>query len=265
MPAGLLALLAIPFGLDGILWRLMGDGIDWMITVALFVAHLPGAVGRMAAFGTGPLLLGTGGLLVVCLLKTPLRWAGAVVIVLSTVWAIRTPQPDVLVASDGQAVAVRGADGRLMIQHTSRDAFTVKEWLAADADARLAKDKALEQGFRCDGSGCLVTMPDGRLLSQVLAPDAFEEDCRRAAIVVTSREAPPDCKALAIDRKAWRGHGATALRKLGEGWDITTARPAGLDRPWARSADVAAQPPPTTTPPSPRDATPRAEDLEAGD
>src|SRR5258707_13011614 len=76
MPMGLLGLLAIPFGFDGLFWRLMGDGIDWMIAVPLFVAHLPGALGRMAAFGVGPLLLATAGLLVIGLFKTPLRWSG---------------------------------------------------------------------------------------------------------------------------------------------------------------------------------------------
>ena len=89
MPAGLLGLMAIPFGLDGVFWRLMGEGIDWMIAVALFVAHLPGAVGRIAAFGVGPLLLGTGGLVVLCLLKTPLRWSGGVLIVVASLWADR--------------------------------------------------------------------------------------------------------------------------------------------------------------------------------
>jgi len=44
--------VAIPFGLDGPLWRLMGLGIDWMIYVAQFVAGLPGAVGRITAFST---------------------------------------------------------------------------------------------------------------------------------------------------------------------------------------------------------------------
>src|SRR5262249_32378679 len=68
MPAGIVGLLAMPFGLDGPVWRLMGAGIDWMIAVALWVASLPGAVGRIAAFGTGPLLLATLGLLLVCLL-----------------------------------------------------------------------------------------------------------------------------------------------------------------------------------------------------
>jgi competence protein ComEC len=72
-----------------------------MIAVALFMAHLPGAVGRMAAFGVGPLLLGTGGLVVLCLLKTPLRWSGGVLVVIASVIAIRTPLPDVLVSTDG--------------------------------------------------------------------------------------------------------------------------------------------------------------------
>ena len=53
MPMGLLALVAMPFGFDAPLWRLMGAGIDWMIAVALWIASLPGAVGRVTAFGTG--------------------------------------------------------------------------------------------------------------------------------------------------------------------------------------------------------------------
>src|SRR5487761_2180377 len=59
MPMGILGLLAMPFGFDAIFWKLMGAGIDWMDDVALWVASLPGAVGHVRAFGTGPLLLGT--------------------------------------------------------------------------------------------------------------------------------------------------------------------------------------------------------------
>ena len=265
MPSGLLALIAMPFVLDGMLWRLMGEGIDWMIAVALFVAGLPGAVGRMAAFGIGPLLLGTGGLVLLGLLKTPLRWSGGAVVVAASLWAIAAPQPDVLISSDGQAVAVRGADGRLSIHRGSRDAFAAREWLAADGDARLPDDATLAEGFRCDASGCIARLADGRLVSQVLAADAFEEDCRRAAIVVTAREAPPACQALVVDRTVSRARGAITIRRNGEGWDVTAARPKGQDRPWARAA---AEPAETLAPapsrPQPRDATPRTEDLEPG-
>ena len=126
----------MPFGFDGFCWRLMGEGIGWMIAVALWVASLPGAVGRMAAFGIGPLLLGSAGLVVLCLLKSPLRLAGVALLALASLWAVRTPQPDVLVAADGMSFAVRGADGRLAIIRSGSDTFAVRQWLAADADAR---------------------------------------------------------------------------------------------------------------------------------
>src|SRR4029077_8630869 len=107
MPTVILGVLALPFGFDAIFWRLMGGGLDWLIAVALWVTSLPRSVGRMAAFGTGPLLLASLGLVVLCLLKSPLRAAGAVLIAIASLWAIRTPQPDVIIAADGSAVALR--------------------------------------------------------------------------------------------------------------------------------------------------------------
>jgi competence protein ComEC len=263
MPMGLLALIAIPFGADGVLWRLMGDGIDWMIVVALWVGSLPGAVGRMPAFGVGTLLLGTAGLVMLCLLKSPLRLSGAALIVGACLVAIPAPLPDVLVAADGQAVAVRGADGRLAIHRTGRDAFTAKEWLAADGDARLPADKDLAKGFTCDPAGCIARLADGRLVSRVITADAFAEDCARAAIVVTEREAPPRCAALVIDRTVSRSLGAIALGADGKGFALTPARPRGQDRPWARASAMPEDA--LSARPHPRDATPRTEDVEVGD
>jgi competence protein ComEC len=137
---------------------------------------------------------------------------------------------------------------------------------AADGNARLPNDKNLGQGFRCDTAGCIATLTDGKLVSQVIAPDAFEEDCRRAAVVVTNRNLPGECKALAIDRRVSRSNGALALRRSGESFEINTARPSGQDRPWARATAIPEETTaPAVTRPQPRDATPRTEDLEAGD
>lgn len=98
MPAGMLGVMAMPLGLDGFCWSLMGHGIDWMVAVALWVSSFPGAAGRMAAFGTGPLLLCSAGLVVLCLFKTPLRFVGSLLIGAAVVLMIRAPQPDVLIA-----------------------------------------------------------------------------------------------------------------------------------------------------------------------
>jgi competence protein ComEC len=151
-----------------------------------------------------------------------------------------------------------------MIHRNSRDAFTAKEWLAADGDARLPNDKSLGEGFRCDALDCLAALPDGKLVSQVILPDAFNEDCARGAVVVTSRDTPGDCQALAINRKLWRASGAIASRRNDEGFAIERARPAGEERPWARGA-VVEEPAVPAKRPQPRDATPKAEDMEVGD
>jgi competence protein ComEC len=278
MPAGLTALLALPFGFDAPLWRLMGGGIDWMIWVALFVARLPGAVGRVTAFGTGPLLLGTAGIVLACLLRSPLRWSGAVAVLGAALLAALTPAPDVLVSPRGDLVAVRGAGGGLGAMHAaaaSGDAFALREWLAADADPRTPKDASLRAGIACDPIGCLARLADGTIVTLALAAEAFAEDCRRAALVVSPRTAPA-CAALVIDRAVWPRSGATALYRRGKGWETVAANPPGYDRPWARAprapAEAATPAPPAppaaaapVPPMTPRDATPQPSDLAPDD
>jgi len=265
MPMGILGVLAMPFGFDAVFWQLMGDGIDWMIRVALWVNNLPGAVGRIQAFGAGPLLVGTAGLLLVCLLRTPLRWSGAALLIASGLWAVSTPRPDMLVAGDGQAAVVRGSNGRLSVIHSSRDSFAIKEWLAADADARTPKDSSLADGVTCDAIGCVGKLRDGRFVSMALAAEAFAEDCTRAAIVVSQREAPsPRCAATLIDRNIWRTYGAVALRWTGDHFEQSVTQAPGQERPWTQSPAIAATD--EMQPASSRsDAAPRTEDLDAGD
>jgi competence protein ComEC len=202
MPAGMLGLIAMPFGLDGFFWWLMGIGIDWMIAVTEWVAALPGAIGRMAAFGIGPLTAATAGIILLGLLRTPLRWTGAAVLAISVVWALAVPQPDILISGDGHNVGVRGNDGRLHLMRTAKDAFLVKEWLAADADSRQR-------------------------------PDALADDCERAAVVVTAHQPPPACPPPVIDLDRLRRQGAMALRRTRNGFVVDAVKPRGVDRPWS--------------------------------
>jgi competence protein ComEC len=220
----------------------------------------------MAAFGSGPLVLCTAGLVVLCLFKTPLRFIGALLIGGAVVLMIRAPQPDVLIAADGSAVALRGENGRFSVVKSGSDLFALREWLAADADARTPKDSTLGEGIRCDAAGCIGRLRDGSLIAIAKTIEAFEEDCHRAVLVVSARDAPPGCAALVIDRQVWRRSGAMALRRLDERFVITATRPLGYDRPWRRAvASESDAPPPRRALPPQRDATPREEDLEAGD
>ena len=269
MPAGLLGLLAMPFGLDGVFWRIMGAGIDWMIVVTQWVAALPGAIGRMAGFGIGPLIAASAGIILLGLLRTPLRWLGAAAVVLAVVWALAAPQPDVLVSADGRNVGVRGKDGRLHLMRTAKDVFLLKEWLAADADPRQPTDASLAEGVSCDEAGCVEQTADGGFVTLALRPDALADDCERAALVVTMRQAPPSCASPVIDRDRLRRLGAMALRRTAAGFAVDAVRPKGVDRPWSPAAagDIEAETNLVTRPTAPRavDATPSEADLQAED
>jgi competence protein ComEC len=188
-----------------------------------------------------------------------------VLAVVASLWAVMTPRPDVLVAPDGQAAAVRSGNGLLSVLYNGRDTFAIKEWLAADGDGRTVRDASLHDGVRCDAIGCVGTLKDGRRVSMALSPEAFAEDCARATVVVSPRQAPGECAALLIDRDAWRGNGAIGLRWTGGRFEQTAARPPGYERPWALPPRTASDTGIAPVRPAARDATPRAEDLEEGD
>jgi competence protein ComEC len=267
MPAGLLGLLAMPFGFDGVFWWLMGVGIDWMIAVTRWVADLPGAVGRMAAFGTGPLIAASLGIILLGLLRTPLRWSGAAVLALAVAWALALPQPDILISADGHNVGVRGKDGRLHLMRTAKDNFLLKEWLAADADPRGPTDSSLAEGVSCDEAGCVTEMAGGGLVALALKPEALSDDCARAALLVTARQAPASCSSALMSGDRWRRQGAIALWRRRDSYVADAVRPKGADRPWspAVAEDGEAEPGLVVRPAAPRavDATPAEADLQA--
>jgi competence protein ComEC len=270
MPAGMLGLVAMPFGFDGFFWWLMGIGIDWMIVVTEWVAALPGAIGRMAAFGTGPLIAASAGIILLGLLRTPLRWCGAAVLLLSVIWALAVAPPDILISGDGHQVGVRGRDGRLHLMKTTKDAFLLKEWLAADADPRSAGDASLPDGVSCDDAGCVAQMADGAYVALTLRPDALDDDCQRAALLVTARQTPPACASTVISSERLRRQGAMALWRTKGGFAVDAVKPRGVNRPWAPAPDSEAWTEPASltarqTVPRAVDATPADADLQAED
>ena len=58
-------------------------------------------------------------------------------------------------------VAVRDAAGNCGYCRAGATNSLLKEWLAADADARSPKDQTLSEGTRCDANGCVATAADG--------------------------------------------------------------------------------------------------------
>jgi competence protein ComEC len=76
-------------------------------------------------------------------------------------------------------------------------------------------------------------MDNGAFVTLALKSDALGDDCERAALVVTARQAPPSCASPVVDQDRLRRQGALALRRTGNGFAIDAIRPKGFDRPWS--------------------------------
>ena len=236
MPAAVLGVLAAPFGLDGPVWWLMGQGVGFMMNVAGWVASLKGSVILLPAFGPDALLLMTAGLIWLVLWQTPLRWAGLVIAADGIAAAIHVVPPDLLVSGQGRIVADRNAAGTLEILNARASRFGAAQWLASVADRRKPDAPGLSGKGRCDRSGCIGRLRDGRILALVLSRRALEEDCGRADVVVTPLAANHICKGpeRVLDRNWLRANGAAKIFLLPDGkLRFETARTPATDRPWS--------------------------------
>jgi len=65
-----------------------------------------------------------------------------------------------------------------------------------------------------------------------LRPEAFADDCRDAALVVSKSQLPEACAAPGIDRRTLATTGAISLRRIDGKWVAETARSPYADRPW---------------------------------
>jgi competence protein ComEC len=261
MPMALLALIAMPFGLEAWPLALMGLGIELMLAVAAFVAGLPGAVIAVPAFGLPVLLLMVSGGLWLILWRGGWRYWGLVPIAGGLALAPFGAHPDIWVDRDGHVIAVRGRDGRLTAPKTRKGEFSLRAWLESDGDARAPREAAKGEGFQCDEHSCLALVR-GRLVSHVTHPAALADDCRRAAVLISPLPVLGDCPAPAVvidARDLWE-NGAHTIR-FGERLLLRKVTQSRGVRPWVairRRRDVI----PPTAPEPKRDGEGAAETAE---
>lgn len=131
MPFGLLAMLLMPFGLDRYPLLIMGQGLEWMISIARMVSSWDGEVttGRIPAHAFT--LIAAGGVLI-CLFRTWLAASGLVVIASGlAVASIATVEPpDVVIAEDGRLVAMI-RDTTAASNRTKPPDFVFSQWQRA--------------------------------------------------------------------------------------------------------------------------------------
>lgn len=245
MPAGLAALLLMPFGLEPIALTAMGWGIDWVLWSANLVASWPGADSRVTQMPASSLGLMVLGLLWLLIWHRRWRFFGLLAVAAAIAAAFLPRGPDLLIDGDGKSLAVRRADtGLFDVLDAKRAQFAVSNWLERDGDARDPETLQPER-FTCDALGCIAPLAGGGMVALVRHPAALAEDCASARIVIVTfrRTAPCIGPERVIDRQDLKRHGAYALWLDGTRLREQRARPNPGARPW--------QPAPPFTPVSP--------------
>lgn len=212
MPAGVIGMLLIGFGLDPPAWEVMGFGIARVLDTAHFVEGFAGANVPVAAFGALALSLMVAGLLTATVFISPLRRLAPIPALVGLLLALSPGGADLYVDRDGAGAAIRGPQGDLILLGRP-SSFVIAQWLKADGDARLPDDPSLTDTRRCDALGCISPFGPDLYAAFVMDARAFAEDCRKAQIVITPLEAPAFCRApLVIDRAVLEVGGALSLR-----------------------------------------------------
>ena len=233
VPGALLGTALYPLGLDGPVWLYVGAGIKFILWVARFIAAAPGSTLHVRAFAPYALPFLSLAVMSAILWRTwTLRAMAISFALIGIVGAFQGPRYDVIIPPSGDQVALRDADGRLIVVGKRFNAFAAEQWLTADGDDRDPA-AARDPDPSCDRVGCVGDLPEGQSLSLVIDRAAFEEDCERAAIVVSALTAPASCRAMLFDERRLASTGAVGLNWDGQRFVAAADRGALEDRPWS--------------------------------
>lgn len=197
MPAGIMAVLAIPFGLEEWPLSIMKEGIAWMVAAARFVAALPGAVTTHPALPAIAMpLIAVGGLWL-CLWQKRWRFLGVIPLLWGTLSFLVTPRPAILVADDGLTLAINMDDGKRAIRAENKEDFIIKTWLQRDGlgpdgwrETHNILDMAEKGGegpLSCAGYNCIYTRGAVRV-GLPMTKESAHDMCGKVELIVTPFE-----------------------------------------------------------------------------
>ncbi len=235
MPAAILAMVLMPFGLQQAGLVPMGWGVDLINAWAQFIAGFDSASLTAPAMpGTALVAFVLGGAWL-CLWRRSWRRLGVAGIAAGLVIAMASRGPDILADGDGRLFAVATEDGRLLVSSAQASRFERGVWMRrVGFEAEQTEPWSKSREMRCDALGC-VGIIKGETINFATDSSALQDDCTPGAIVISAvpvpRRACTSAK-LVIDRfDLWR-KGTHALWIEPEGVRMETVNGFRGDRPW---------------------------------
>jgi competence protein ComEC len=231
MPAAMLSVLAMPFGLERPFVWLMGWSIDRMLDCAGFVAQWSQGISATPILTPLALVIALLALAWFSFFTNRYRLIGPLLAIPAIMGFAVDQPPDVLVSDTTQAIAMRGANGLSLISGKP-ESFSVDIW---GETYRQTIGPGPPGTTNCDSLGCVSRSPIGFSIAVSKSLAAFADDCANNDLVVTHLTAPAYCRAetTVIDAGDLAAGGVEGLR-----WDAADRRfdaraaVTDLNRPW---------------------------------
>lgn len=226
IPAGVMAAVLMPLGLEAIALWVMGLGVRWILAVAETVAGFEGARGTIASPDWPVLPMIAAGLAVFVLWQGRARLIGLAPVALGFWLWIATERPAVLIADGGALVGIMGAEGRALSKPKGAG-FVAMNWLENDGDPASQEEAAAR--WAALGGDWKIRHVTGKKAVAGLS-------CEQGEVIVTNSRAPEGLPCTVYDPARLRVVGAVAI--YGAGGDQTvklkTARKTSGERLWNR-------------------------------
>lgn len=200
MPFGVLAALAMPFGLDGPLLDVMGRGIGLTVAIAgWFSERSP--IDIVGPVAPAAVVVFTLALVIAALTTTWLRLAALPFALCSLLLLLRGgPAPVVLVSEDARLAGAALADGRIAVNRARPNAFTIDNWQRATLADTIVKPGGAD-GFVCADGLCRISEPTtGLTLAHAADVAAARRACGSAFLIVVDDATASDvCGGHAVE------------------------------------------------------------------
>jgi len=241
MPVAILALLAMPFGVDSPLWRLAAKGVEVMLALGTWTSSLPGAVTVFPKWPSAVLPVFALAGLWLCLMTGRWRFMALGALPIAALMIAVASSPQIYVAPSGEnAALVIKTEGRkaLAVFDPRQDRFAAGAWLEqAGLDERKEAPIAMSRAGFCDGEGCVAAVGEARI-AFTDRRETLDDDCARASLVVAffpvSRAERAGCASALIDRRdIWREGAHSATISPGGAVQIESVRDRRGERAWS--------------------------------
>ncbi|MFN9337108.1 MAG: ComEC/Rec2 family competence protein [Alphaproteobacteria bacterium] len=234
MPAGMLAAMLMPLGLEAPALWVMGLGVEGVLWVARIVAAWPGATQAAMPIPAWGLMVFAFGLCWLCLWRSWWRALGVLPMILGLSSVAFVQPPHILISGDARLIAISAADTLFLQRQSGASSLTRDAWLRlygqTAAQALPAEGSTAEGKLRCSAEGCVVDEGPGAFL---VRRGNIVAQCGAVAVIISAEPIRQRCRqSILIDRfSVWR-NGPHAVWLSPTGVQVISDRAWRGVRPW---------------------------------